>query len=155
MMCASVVSNQRAEQVSGGVFIIGLALMFMGTLPWWPGILLVIGASSLARGLAEGQRWYSVQGALWMIGLGLLFWTGFSFPLLLIVIGLSMLFGFVFRPPMFRGGRADEDDSIPARGYSLEDAEVDDTDYAAYAEKPKRKRKNEDGLEYYDEDDLR
>ncbi len=129
----------------------------MGHISFFPGILLVIGASSLARGLAEGKRWYSIQGAVWMIGLAVLFWIDFSFPLILIVIGLSMLFGFVFRPPMFRGSREDDEESIPARSYALEDTEVADLDeeYAAYAEKPKRKRKNEDGLEYYDEDDLR
>ena len=142
-MCSTAVTSKRADQVSGGVFIIGLGLMFLGTIPWWPGILLVIGASSLARGLAEGQRWYSVQGALWMIGLGLLFWGGFSLPLLLILIGVSMLAGVVFRPPMFSNRRPDVVDDVD---YSFEPMEGD---------KPKRKVKvKNDDLEYYDEDDL-
>lgn len=142
-MCSTMSTSKRAEQVSGGVFIIGLGLMFLGTLPWWPGILLVIGASSLARSLAEGQRWASMQGAVWMIGLGLLFWGGFSFPMLLILIGVSMLVGVVFRPPMF------------ARSSRLAEVEGD-VDYSFEAmdiDKPKRKAKNDD-LEYYDEDDF-
>lgn len=87
-----MVSKARADQVSGGVFLIGLALLFM-TGYWWPGILFVIGASTMARGVAEGRDWYSVPGGLWMIGLGLVFAFGFNWPLLLILIGVSMLFG--------------------------------------------------------------
>ena len=82
----------RTDQVAGGVFLIGLALLFM-TGYWWPGILFVIGASSMARGVAEGRDWYSVPGGLWMIGLGLVFAFGFSWPMILILIGVSMLFG--------------------------------------------------------------
>lgn len=87
-----MVTKARADQVSGGVFLIGLALLFM-TGYWWPGVLFVIGASSMARGVAEGRDWYSVPGGLWMIGLGLVFAFGFSWPLLLILVGVSMLFG--------------------------------------------------------------
>ncbi len=89
-----MVSKERADQVSGGVFLIGLALLFMGVLPWWPGIMFVIGAAAIARGVAEGQQWYQVSGGMWMIGIGLVFWFGFSLPLLFILIGLTMLFGF-------------------------------------------------------------
>lgn len=85
-------SKERADQVSGGVFLIGLAVLFM-TGFWWPGIMFVIGLSAIARGVAEGQEWYNVPGGLWMIGIGLLFWFGFSWPLLLIFIGASMLLG--------------------------------------------------------------
>jgi predicted phage tail protein len=85
-------TKTRADQVAGGVFLIGLAVLFM-TGFWWPGILFVIGASSMARGVAEGHDWYSVPGGLWMIGLGLVFFFGFSWPMILILIGLSMLFG--------------------------------------------------------------
>lgn len=143
-MCSTMFSSKRADQISGGVFIIGLGLMFMGTLSWWPGILLVIGASSLARGLAEGQRWASMQGAVWMIGLGLLFTVGFNLGFLLILVGASMLVGMVFRPPMM------------TRHSHLTEVDASDDDYsfeAMEADKPKRKAKNGD-LEYYDEDDI-
>ena len=97
----------------------------------------MIGASSLARGLAEGRQWTSVQGALWMIGLGLLFLFGFNLPLLLILIGLSMLFGFAFRPPRWRGREADD---APSSEAAQEVAAYGDE----YDEKPKRKRKNDE-----------
>lgn len=87
-----MVSKERGDQVSGGVFLIGLAVLFM-TGYWWPGVLFVIGASAIARGMAEGKEWYNVPGGLWMIALGIIFAFGFSWPLLLIFIGVSMLFG--------------------------------------------------------------
>ncbi|MBN1965127.1 MAG: hypothetical protein JW910_10810 [Anaerolineae bacterium] len=120
------VPEERVDQIAGGVFLIGLAVLFL-TNYWWPGIMFVIGASSLARGMAEGQAWYSVQGALWTIGIGLVFAFGFSWPLLLILIGVSMLLGSVFTPPMLRRNEARkrEDAAYPA--------DADD-------EPPKRKR---------------
>src|SRR5262249_47416312 len=79
---------------AGGVFLIGLGLLFANVLPFWPGILFVIGAASIARGMAEGQAWYSVSGGLWIIGVGLLFLLHFSWPMLLILVGVAMLFGY-------------------------------------------------------------
>src|SRR5690606_30946849 len=85
-------SKERADQVAGGVFLIGLAIVFM-TGFWWPGIMFVIGASAIARGVAEGQEWYNVPGGLSMIAIGLLFVFKFSWPVILLFIGASMLFG--------------------------------------------------------------
>ncbi len=129
----SGVSEERTDQIAGGVFVIGLAVLFM-TGYWWPGIMFVIGASSLARGMAEGREWYSVQGALWTIGIGLVFAVGFNLPLLLIIVGLSMLLGYRFRPP-FLSGETD-DGRAPV----------------AASTKPKRKLQDADGLAYYEED---
>ena len=128
-MTAHTMPKDRVDQVSGGVFLIGLALLFLTPVPFFPGILFVIGASSLARGMAEGQEWTSVQGALWLFGLGLLFLVGFNFALLLILIGLSMLFGVVFKPSFMKAGCCDSD--------------IDDIS----GEKPKRKLKNDEGYE--------
>ncbi len=98
-------SKSYADRVSGAVFLIGLGLLFtsLGGIVggFFPGILFVIGASAFARGMAEGQQWYSVSGAMWMVGIGLVFLLGFNLPLLLILIGLTMLFGFSFRSGTF------------------------------------------------------
>jgi hypothetical protein len=142
-MSSSPLPKERVDQIAGGVFIIGLGLLFLGNIDFFPGILFVAGGSSLARGLAEGRRWYSVQGALWLIGIGLIFEFGFSFPLILILIGLSMLFGYAFKPPMLGGeSHADEE---PSSGEALAEAEPGEAaeEVAAfwdeYDEKPKRK----------------
>ncbi len=125
-----MVSKQRADQISGGVFLIGLGVIFFTNLAFWPWILFVIGASSLARGMAEGQAWYSVSGGLWLIGLGLVFLLGFNLPLLLILIGVTMLLGYNFRPK-HRSDRA---------------ARLSNYDDSGLWDKPKNddKRKNDD-----------
>ncbi len=100
--------QEKATQVGTGVFFVGLGLLFL-TGWWWPGIMFVIAASILARTLAEGERWQSATGALWLIGIGCVFgipgligdlagafWQ--LFPALLIGIGLFMLFGGKYRP---------------------------------------------------------
>lgn len=86
-------SDKRAEQVGGGVFLIGLALLFMGQIAFWPGILYVIGASSLARAVVERSVWSALSGLVWLFGLAFLFTTGLWWPGILILIGLSMVFG--------------------------------------------------------------
>jgi hypothetical protein len=89
-----MLSKNRADQIAGGVFLIGLGLLFTDVIDFWPGILFVIGAANIARGMAEGRPWYNVSGGLWMIGLGVVFLFNFSWPMILILIGLSMLFGY-------------------------------------------------------------
>lgn len=89
-----MVTKERADQIAGGVFLVGLGLLFTSVIDFWPGILFVIGASNIARGMAEGRAWYNVSGGLWLIGLGLVFLLNFSWPVLLILIGISMLFGY-------------------------------------------------------------
>ncbi len=105
-------SKAYADRVSGAVFLIGLGLLFTsaGNIVggFFPGILFVIGASALARGIAEGQAWYNVSGGLWMLGLGLVFLVGFSLPLLLILVGLTMLFGYSFTPNASRKSKLDD-----------------------------------------------
>ncbi len=92
-----MVSKERADQIAGGVFLIGLGLLFTGVVSFWPGILFVMGMSNIARGMAEGRAWYNVSGGLWLIGLGVVFLFNFSWPLILILIGLSMLVGYSFK----------------------------------------------------------
>lgn len=110
--------KENADQISGGVFLVGLGLLFL-TGWWWPGIMFVIGASIIARTVAEGQRWQDATAAFWVIGIGVVFsipnlfgsinW-GMLWPLLLIGIGLFMLFGGKFRPQIRYGEKSKNDD---------------------------------------------
>jgi hydrogenase/urease accessory protein HupE len=125
-----MVDKTRADQISGGIFLIGLALLFL-TGFWWPGIMFVIGASAMARGMAEGQQWYTVTGGLWMIGLGIVFWAGFSLPLLLILLGVSSLLGYGFKQQSDQKPKAKTDSFYE-----------DDSEVSYYEDDPKRK--NED-----------
>jgi hypothetical protein len=97
--------KQHADQVGGGVFLVGMGLLFF-TGFWWPGIMFVIGASIISSTIAKGKPWQTATGAFAVIGIGLLFWlpSVFSFnlstlmPVALIGIGLFMLFGGDSRP---------------------------------------------------------
>lgn len=134
-MCATCNTNlqeDRNDKISNAIFLIGLGALFLGGFPFWPGILFVVGFSSLARGLSEGKTWYAMQGALWTIGIGAMFYFHFSWPIFLIIIGISMLLGRTYRPPMFRS---------------------DTESNGSHTRKAKRKNKTDDGFEYYDEED--
>lgn len=90
--------KEDADRVSGAVFLIGLGVIALINY-WWPGIMFVIGASLIARGVVQGQAWQNATGALVVIAIGLVFALqdfigGVNFwPLVLIALGLFMLFG--------------------------------------------------------------
>lgn len=93
-------SEQRANQVLGGTFLIGLAVLVIINW-WWPGILYVAGIALLARGRAQGRKWSEDYPGLIVLALAVIFTLGdvlrlFSFnwlPILLILVGLYLLFG--------------------------------------------------------------
>ena len=82
------------ETLSGGIFLIGLGILFLVPgVSFWPWILAVIGAAGLPASLANQKGWLGWQGFFWMLGLAILFATGQFWPGILILIGVSMLFG--------------------------------------------------------------
>ncbi|MDZ4771219.1 MAG: hypothetical protein SGJ24_19020 [Chloroflexota bacterium] len=100
--------SERSEQIFGGTFLIGLALLFI-TGWWFPGIMFVIGAALLARTYAENKPLTENTGALVLLAIGAFFtmgdvfdWLGgFSLlPLILIGIGVYLLFGDRIRATM-------------------------------------------------------
>lgn len=88
--------ESRTDQASGAIFLIGLGLLFV-TGWWWPGMLFVIAASSMARVMSEGQSWKAATGALWMAGLGFVFMFNLNFGVIWIVLGLGMLAAYLMR----------------------------------------------------------
>lgn len=93
------------DGLTGGVWLIGLAVLFM-TGWWWPGILVLVGLSSLFSGLAHAPdangRLAALQGAAWMLGLAVIAAFGWWWPGILILVGLSAILGAV----SFRDGKA-------------------------------------------------
>ena len=93
----------QADKLSGGIFLIGMGILFY-TGRWWPGIMFVIGAASIPEGLAKGRGWYGLQGAAWFFGLGLIFLFQVHFlAALFILLGVSAILGVLVRPPYFAG----------------------------------------------------
>lgn len=93
-------TNERAGQITGGVWMIGLGILFF-TGMWWPGIMFLFGASAIVGGLVEGRGWYAFQGGLWSIAIGV--WALFQFHIavLFVAIGASMIVTALARPPAF------------------------------------------------------
>ncbi|MCA9886502.1 MAG: hypothetical protein KC708_26200 [Anaerolineae bacterium] len=92
---------KKSDQISLGVFLIGLALLLVSKW-WWPGIMFVLGTAALARTLAQGQAWTRSMLAFLFFGIGVVFsipnlfpGVGFSviWPIVLVALGLFMLFG--------------------------------------------------------------
>ena len=93
-------SSERAGQITGGVWLIGLGLLIY-TGRWWPGIMFLIGAGAIIEGLVEGQGWYAFQGGLWAIAIGVWALFHFNIAVLFVAIGASMVVGALIRPPAF------------------------------------------------------
>jgi hypothetical protein len=88
--------KSRTDEASSAIFLIGLGLLFV-TGWWWPGMLFVIAASSMARVMSEGQPWTAATGALWMAAIGLVFMFHLNFGIIWIVFGFAMLAAYMIR----------------------------------------------------------
>ena len=91
-------SGQQVAAIEGAVWMFGLAALF-ATGFWWPGIMFVIGVSSLVAGLARGHGWAALQGAVWCIGFGAWAMLHYNIAVLFVILGLSTLAGAFRRPP--------------------------------------------------------
>jgi hypothetical protein len=112
-------SKSALEGMSGGIFLIGLGVLFLiDDVPFFPWILLVIGLASVPGSIANEGLWAGLQGLIWMGGLAVLFATNLFWPGILILIGLSVVAGSIERPPMLK--------EKPKRGPGPDDEYLDD-----------------------------
>ncbi|MEP7291406.1 MAG: hypothetical protein ABI835_06460 [Chloroflexota bacterium] len=107
-------TEKRTNEIFGGTFLIGIAILFV-THWWWPGIMFVIGIAMIVRAVAQGRNWMDERSGQVVLAIGVFFTLTdilniFSFnwlPLLLIGLGLYMLFG-----SRWRIGRKSKDDLV-------------------------------------------
>ena len=86
------VRGSRIKYMSGVVFMIGIGLILLLKIPFWPAILVVCGLSSFLSAAGRGRVGGGLSSALWLFGLAFLFTTPRLFvPGLITLIGLSMI----------------------------------------------------------------
>jgi len=83
--------KENAGTISGGVFMIGLGVLFL--IDWfWPGILLLLGLVGLVHEWIKGERSKGLSAFLVLGGLAVLFSFNFAWnvvlPVALICLGL-------------------------------------------------------------------
>jgi hypothetical protein len=81
------------RHAGGPVFLIGLGLLFLLKLPFFPAILVVAGLASFASAAGHGRALAGFKSAFWLFGFALLFtiprlWV----PTMIVLIGLNVLF---------------------------------------------------------------
>jgi hypothetical protein len=109
--------------MTGGIILIGIGIIFLANIDFFPAILVVIGLASLPESVAQKGFWAGIQSAVWLIGIAALFAFDVFWPGILILVGLSMVAGALVRPPGMEGKRK--------RGLPLPN-EADDEDADAY-----------------------
>lgn len=74
----------------GAVWLIGLGILFL-THNFFPGILVLIGITAYLNAHAHGRHTSGLQPLMFFVGLAVIFSVGFSIPLLLLWLGLTVL----------------------------------------------------------------
>ncbi len=87
-------SKQNADTIGGGVFLVGLGVLFL--LDWfWPGILALLGIVALVTQWMRGNFLSGLSSLVFLGGLTILSAVGFAWeyvvPIGLIVLGLIAL----------------------------------------------------------------
>jgi predicted membrane protein len=131
------VKNKDAfHGITGGIILIGIGIIFLANIEFFPAILVVIGLAGLPESVAQKGFWAGIQSAVWLIGIAVLFTFDIFWPGILILIGLSMVAGALVRPPGMEGKRK--------RGLPLpseaDDEDADDYDYEYEDQHQKSKR---------------
>ncbi|HOO33744.1 MAG TPA: hypothetical protein PK466_00770 [Thermotogota bacterium] len=93
----SVNRYKAAGSLTGGLFLIGLAVLFLvDSISFWPWILAVIGIAILPGSIIKDGWRHSITGSAWLIGLALCFYFSLFWPGILILIGITMIFEYIF-----------------------------------------------------------
>lgn len=80
------------EGASGALFLIGLAALFLLKLPFWPGILIVIGLTAFISEAGRGRYYNGLSSVIWLFGLAFLFMVPrLWWPGMLVIVGLNIL----------------------------------------------------------------
>ena len=91
-------NKEKSEAVGAGVMLIGLGLLFLLRIGFWPWILVVVAAAGLPVALSGEHGWKAWEGFFWMAGLAILFATGLFWPGILVLVGRRALAQALWEP---------------------------------------------------------
>jgi hypothetical protein len=106
-------NQHQANAVTSALCLVGIGTLIV-TGWWWPGIMFLIGVSSIVQGFVGGRGWYAWQAGLWTIGIGVWVLASYNILVLFCLVALSGLVGAFCRPPMF-GGKPAHDRNLDDR----------------------------------------
>lgn len=109
------ISKEKAGGMSGGIFLIGIGIIFWLNLDFFPWILVVIALAALPGNVVNESWPAALQELVWLIGLAVLFGTGTFWPGILILIGLSIIAGALAKPEILQDKRKRGEEK-PKRG---------------------------------------
>ncbi|NLE51217.1 MAG: hypothetical protein GX613_07400 [Chloroflexi bacterium] len=92
--------NARLDQAAGAFVLIGLGLIFLLDISFWPWIMFVVAIPAFLHGLTEDGTWGGVKGAIWLVGIGVIALLDVWWPGILILIGVSMLAETLVKPSL-------------------------------------------------------
>lgn len=87
----------RARQLNGGMWLIGIGILFL-TGTFWPWILVLCGVSGYLEETGRGRHQEAARTLIFMVGLAILFSTPWFWPGILILIGITALLSPEVRP---------------------------------------------------------
>ncbi len=90
-------SRRQGHEIAGGVFMVGLGILFL-TGFWWPGLIFVVGGSILIEGLVRGRGRLALAAALWPILFGVWALLRYSPAALFVGIGVGSILSVFLKP---------------------------------------------------------
>ena len=101
----------QAEAFGGGLFLIGLGIIFLRQdLSFWPWILVALAVVELPNALFRPHRLYAWHSIIWLVGLALLFHFHIFWPGILFLVGASVIVHSLREPKKTRWGRQNNED---------------------------------------------
>ncbi len=78
---------ERANAVTGGIWLLGLGILF-ATDFWWPGILVLAGIATIVQGSARPGGWKAIHGGLGMLVIA--GWAVLDFSIVALFVGMGV-----------------------------------------------------------------
>lgn len=98
---------ERANAVTGGIWMIGLGVL-IATGFWWPGILFLVGITAIVEGSARGGGWQPIHGGLWMLLFACWAMMRFNITVLFVAMGVYAIIAAMITPNPFRKPYVDQ-----------------------------------------------